>query len=309
MKLVAATLISSPLRIANADITANLKDGVLTVEHVKGSLFGGSLQLAGTVDGSKPALTFDFKGDASNIVIGEALRETSGTNQFGGTVRVTIDGQLNATGISVTGGGTTSQQIKSSMAGGASLGGHIFVGADKTVTAIGGAAAGAVGGVIDNTLGTALGAVGQKGGVGVGNILNAISLVLNRFVNRNNPISGRVDIAGGVLTDKGLAVAGNGATANVSTRTNLAASTTDTTINFVISEDGSAPYLITTARGPISSPSLNVVRGTAKDPPGMVNTLTNAVTNPVQSILPGSGGKSILPSVPLPNPLPNLFGR
>ena len=38
----------------------------------------------------------------------------------------------------------------------------------------------------------------------------------------------------------------------------------------MIAEDGSAPYLITTARGPLSSPSLNVVRGTAKDPPGMI---------------------------------------
>ena len=128
--------------------------------------------------------------------------------------------------------------------------------------------AGAAGGVIDNTLGSALGAVGQRGGVGVGNILNAMALVLNRFINHDSPISGHVDIAGGVVSDKGLVVQGNRATANIATRTNLTASTTDTTINFVIAEDGSAPYLITTARGAISSPSLNVVRGTAKDPPG-----------------------------------------
>ena len=97
--------------------------------------------------------------------------------------------------------------------------------------------------------------------------------MLNRFVNHDSPISGRIDIAGGVLTDKGLVVQGNRATANIATRTNLGNSTTDTTINFMIAEDGSAPYLITTARGPLSSPSLNVVRGTAKDPPGMLSTL------------------------------------
>ena len=45
--------------------------------------------------------------------------------------------------------------------------------------------------------------------------------MLNRFVNRDNPISGRVDIAGGVLTDKGLVVQGDRATANIATRTNL----------------------------------------------------------------------------------------
>jgi hypothetical protein len=158
--------------------------------------------------------------------------------------------------------------------------------------------------VIDNTLGSALGIVGQKGGIGVSNMLNAVSLILNRFVNRNNPISGRVNIAGGVLTDKALVVQGDRATANISTRTELARSTTNTTVNFVIAEDTSAPYLIVTARGPLSSPSLGVSRGRAKDPPGFVNTLeqgAGTVTNPI---------KSLLPNVPVPDiPLPNLFGR
>ena len=177
--------------------------------------------------------------------------------------------------------------------------------------------------MIDNTLGNALGIVGQKGGVAVGNVLNAISLVLNRFVNRDDPISGRVDIAGGVLTDRDVAVQGNRATAHIATRTNLGNSTTDTTINFVLAEDPSAPYLITTARGSLSSPSLNVTRGTAKDPPGMASTLPGVDNIPgvssipgVGSLLPGQGGqqqqqqqqqrqRSPLPSIPLPN----IFGR
>jgi hypothetical protein len=139
------------------------------------------------------------------------------------------------------------------------------------------------------------------------NLLNAISLVLNRFVNHDSPIGGRIDIAGGVLTDKGLAVQGNRATANISTRTNLGASTTDTTINFVIAEDPSAPYLITTARGPLSSPSLNVTRGTGKDPPGMASTLPGVGNIPgIGNLLPGQGGGgSLIPNIPIPN----IFGR
>ena len=175
----------------------------------------------------------------------------------------------------------------------------------KALMVLGGAATGVVGGVIDNTLGTVLGAVGQKGGIGAGNILNAASLLLNRFVNRDNPISGHIDIAGGVLTDKGLAVQGNRSTANISTRTNLAASTTDTTVNFMIAEDTSGPYVTTTARGPISSPSLNVTRGPAKDPPGFVNTLTNGITGGGNNSGGGGGGGSIIPKLPFPN----IFGR
>jgi uncharacterized protein involved in outer membrane biogenesis len=311
LKLVAGTLISSPLRIGNADLAASLKDGVLTVQHFRGSLFGGSLALAGTVNATQPALSFDFKGDANSIILGEMLRSTSGTNQFGSAVKVTVDGKLNANGISLRGSGATSDQIRASMAGGAQLGGHIFIGADRALQMLGSAAAGAASQVIDQTLGSMLGAVGQRGGVAPGNLLNAISLVLNRFVNHDSPIGGHIDIAGGVLTDKGLTVQGNRATARISTRTNLGASTTDTTVNFYIAEDGSAPYLTTTARGAMSSPSLNVTRGTAKDPPGMASTLPGA--QQLQQILPGQSQqqqpgqqqRSLIPNIPIPN----IFGR
>ncbi len=316
VKLAAATLVASGLRIGNASLAATLKDGVLTLSSFRGNLYGGTLAFSGTVNASQPALALDLRGDATGLSLSEMLRSTSGSNQFGSAITVTIDGRLNATGISVRGSGATSDQVRASLAGGANLGGHLFVGADRALQMLGSAAAGAASGVIDNTLGQALGIVGQRGGVGVGNMLNAISLVLNRFVNHDSPISGRVEIAGGVLTDRGLAVQGNRATANVVTRTNLAASTTDTTVNFVIAEDPSAPYLVTTARGPLSSPSLGVSRGTAKDPPGMASTLpipsVPGVGNipGIGNILPGQGGgqqRSPIPNIPLP--IPNIFGR
>lgn len=307
LKLVAGTLVSAPLRIGNADLAASLKDGILTVQHFKGSLYGGSLALAGTVNATRPALSFDFKGDANNIFLGEMLRSTSGTNQFGSAIKVTVDGKLNANGITLRGGGTTSDQIKASMAGGAQLGGHIFIGADRALQMLGSMAAGAAGTVIDQTLGNVLGAVGQRGMTPT-NMLNAITLVLNRFVNHDSPIGGQIEIAGGVLTDRGLSVQGNRATARISTRTNLGARTTDTTVNFYIAEDGSAPYLTTTARGSMSSPSLNVTRGSAKDPPGMASTLPGAqqLQQLEQQILPGQP-RSIIPNIPIP--LPNIFGR
>jgi hypothetical protein len=304
LKLVAGTLVNSPLRIGNADLSASLKDGILTVQHFKGSLYGGSLALAGTVNATRPALSFDFKGDANNIILGEMLRSTSGSNEFGSAVKVTVDGKLNANGITVRGGGTTSDQIRASMAGGAQLGGHIFIGADRALQMLGSMAAGAASTVIDQTLGNVLGAVGQRG-MSPTSMLNAISLVLNRFVNHDSPIGGQIDIAGGVLTDKGLTVQGNRATARISTRTNLGASTTDTTVNFYIAEDGSAPYLITTARGSMSSPSLNVSRGSAKDPPGMASTLPGAQQlQQLEQILPGQP-RSLIPNIPIPH----IFGR
>lgn len=304
VKLAAATLVMPPLRLSNADLAATLKDGVLTISHFKGALYGGSLVLSGVVNGSQPAMSFDLKGDATSIYLGEMLRGTSGTNQFGSTVKVTIDGRLSATGITLKGSGATSDQIMRSMTGGAQLGGHVFAGADKALLAIGSVATGAAGAVIDNTLGNVLGALGGNRNA-ASNLLSAISLVLNRFANHDSPISGRIDIAGGVVSDKGLVVQGNRATANVHTRTNLVASTTDTTVNFVIAEDTSAPYLITTVRGPTSRPSFNVVRGSAKDPPGFVNTLTGGSSGTQQQPQQQQQQRSLIPGLPIPNP----FGR
>jgi uncharacterized protein involved in outer membrane biogenesis len=300
-KLVAGTLVSSPLRLNNADIAFTLKDGLLTLQHLKGGLYGGTIDLDGTIDARKPALAIDFKGDAKGISLGEALRSTSGTNVFGGKVRVTVDGQLNATGITLKGAGATREQLRGSMVGGLQLGGYVFAGADKALITLGSTAAGAVGGVVDNTLGNVLGVVGARSPT---NLLTAASVLLNRFVNRNNPISGHLDIAGGMLTDKSLVISGDRATANIVTRTNLVNSTTSTTVNFMLAEDPSAPYIVASINGPLSNPSYSVNRGSGRDPPGVVNTLTNAVPN----IIPGVG--NVLPKVPLPNlPLPNLFGR
>ena len=120
-KLVAATLISPPLRIGNADLAATLKDGALTISHFKGALYGGSLDFSGVVNASQPALAIDLKGEATSIYLGEMLRSIRGSNQFGGTIPITIDGRLNATGVSVRAGGTTADQIRSSLAGGAQL--------------------------------------------------------------------------------------------------------------------------------------------------------------------------------------------
>ena len=112
-----------------------------------------------------------------------------------------------------------------------------------------------------------------------------------------------------------LTTSGNEASILRDSRTSLAASTTDTTINFMIAEDGSAPYIIATARGPFSKLSYNAVRGSAKDPPGMANTLTttvpkatpNAVPNIVPGLGDGGGGGGQRP--PINIPIPNIFGR
>ena len=174
--------------------------------------------------------------------------------------------------------------------------------ADRFLQVLGRLPRALAGGVIDLTLGNVMSVLGEKGGVGIGNLLNAISLVLNCFVNHDNALSGNVEIAGGVLTDRNLTLQGNRARANIVTRTDLANATTDSTINFMLAEEPSAPYLIVTARGPMGSPSFNAVRGSASDPPGFTGIFRNLPHVPLPSIsIP-------IPHIPTPQ-IPNIFRR
>ena len=96
-------------------------------------------------------------------MLGEMLRSTRGSNQFGSAIKVTIDGRLNATGIAVRGRRHDLRPAQE-LDGGrrAASAATSIVGADKALRFLGSARAGAAGGVIDNTLGNALGIVGQR---------------------------------------------------------------------------------------------------------------------------------------------------
>src|SRR5262249_33550350 len=150
----------------------------------------GTINFSGTVDGTRPSLSFDFKGEARDIKLGELMRHSSGTNEIGSLIRITLDGSISATDVALRGSGTSVAELRSSLAGGAQLNGHIVARADRFLQILGSAATGAVGGAIDITLGNLMSAFGDKGGVGVGNLLNAISLVLNRYINHDNALAG-----------------------------------------------------------------------------------------------------------------------
>jgi uncharacterized protein involved in outer membrane biogenesis len=300
LKVSAASVGGGPVPLDKAEIAATLKDGVLTVSRFTGGFDGGTIALSGVIDGSKPSLSFDLKGEAMGIDIAQVLRRQSGSNEVGSLIRITLDGRVDATGIALRGAGTTVAELRSSLAGGAELMGHIQARADRFLALLGSAATGAVGGAIDLTLGNIMSALGERGGVGVGNLLNAISLVLYRYVNNDNVLAGHIDVANGLATDRNLTLRGNGVTAGIATRTDLARGTTDTTINFVLAEVPSASYLIITARGPIAAPAFSAARGPAPDPPGVFDKLPRLPSVTLPSIP--------LPHVPLPH-IPNPFGR
>jgi hypothetical protein len=230
IKLATSVLTLSPLRVTYGDLSATIKNGVLTVNQLTGQFYGGAVDLSGTVDATGSALALDFKGSVRGIYLGELLRSTATTNHFGSSLTISLDGEVLATDIAIKGAGRSSDEIRNSLSGSASIGGYIYAAVDKGMVSLGVIGASLTG-------------------------MDAAALVLRQFVNRKNTLSGRVDIAANQVRTETLTVQGQDMTAHVASTTSVLAGTTDTTIAFVTPDNMSS--LFTTVKGPLSGPAMN----------------------------------------------------
>ena len=230
IKLATSVLTLSPLRVTYGDLSATIKNGVLTVNQLTGQFYGGAVDFSGTVDATGPALALDFKGSVRGIYLGELLRSTATTNRFGSSLTISLNGEVLATDIAIKGVGRSSDEIRNSLSGSASIGGYIYAAVDKGMVSLGVIGASLTG-------------------------MDAAALVLRQFVNRKNILSGRVDIAANQVRTETLTVQGQDMTAHVASTTSVLAGTTDTTIAFVTPDNMSS--LFTTVTGPLSAPAMN----------------------------------------------------
>lgn len=229
IKLATSVLTLSPLRVTYGDLSATLKNGVLTVNQLTGQFYGGAVDFSGTVNATGPALALDFKGSVRGIYLGQLLRSTATTNRFGSSLTVSLNGEILATDIEIKGAGSSSDEIRDSLSGGASIGGYIYAAVDKGMVTWGVIGASLTG-------------------------MDAAALVLRQFVNRRNILSGRVEIGANLVRTETLTVQGQDMTAHVASTTSVLAGTTDTTIAFVTPDNTSS--LFTTVKGPLSAPAM-----------------------------------------------------
>ena len=82
------------------------------------------------------------------------------------------------------------------------------------------------------------------------------SMMLKGFVDRQSTVSGRLVLQGGTVSTDNQTVQGQNATAYVTSRTSLPASTTDTSVRI---SSGSRQFVVT-FKGPLSSPVVNTAR-------------------------------------------------
>jgi len=241
VKLETSAVEVASIKIAYADLEATLRGGMGTISKLTGQFYGGAVDFSGTVDATKNALVVDLKGSLQGIYFGEMLRGTAGTNSFGNdNLTVAVDGKINVMDISVRGSGRTTEEIRDSLTGHGQVSGALYPVVAKGSLGLASFATG-VGSIFSTEMGFG-------------------SAVLSAFINHQSSIAGEITIANGTVSLNNHTVQGQNAVAQITSRTSLAAATTDTTIALDTGRRGSADYVVT-VKGPVSSPTMTTRGG------------------------------------------------
>ncbi|HKU98377.1 MAG TPA: AsmA family protein [Vineibacter sp.] len=247
---IAAPVISkAPWRLENAVLKASLKGGVLTIARLAGGVYGGTIDLSGTLSALNSS--FDAKLAASNINVGTAARALGDTKRVDGgvSVNLALSGSLASTAdiiASLNGDGKVSGNVRFNASAEEQLGGKLAGSALKG-------------------LGKRLDKITGGSGVGdeLGDLRAALKVANERFANRTGPVAGTIAIRNGNLHTKDLRVDGNRAWAITEADVNLPAWTMVAITNVFVEESPQAPYVIVKQKGPVDNPSRSVDRGPA----------------------------------------------
>ncbi|HYI05676.1 MAG TPA: AsmA family protein [Reyranella sp.] len=241
VKLETSAVEIASIKVAYADLEATLRGGICTISKLTGQFYGGAVDFSGTVDATRNALAVDLKGSLQGIYFGEMLRGTAGTNSFGNdNLTVAVDGKVNVMDISVRGSGRTTEEIRDSLTGRGQVTGSLYPIVAKGSLGLASFATG-VGSIFSTEMGFG-------------------SAVLSAFINHQSNIAGEVTIANGTVSLDKHTVQGQNAVAQITSRTSLAAATTDTTIALDTGRRGPADYVVT-VKGPVSSPTMTTRGG------------------------------------------------
>jgi AsmA-like protein len=236
-----ATTIAS-LQVNYADLEATLRDGVLKISRLTGQFYGGAVDFTGTIDASGQMVVVDLTGSLQGIYLGPLLRGAAGTNSFGDpNLTITVDGTLSALGIQLKGRGSSSEEIRNNLTGTAGLSGFVY----PVVT----------NGSLDFA----------RFATSVGSLFSANmafgSALLQGFVNRQNPIAGRLSIGGGAVTLHNPTVAGANTTATITSTTSLATETTNTVVSINTGNDRTPSDFVINVTGSLAKPTVTTGRG------------------------------------------------
>ena len=241
LSLQADTMTLTSLTVGHAEIEAALVRGVIKVSKLAGTFYGGAAELAGTIDASGSALAVDLLGAVHGIALDQLLKGTVGKNTLSSSgFSIAIEGKVDATDLRITGAGISSQEIRNALSGAAMVNGFLHPIVIDGSPAFAQFAA-SIGGIFSDGLAFD-------------------SQVLKSFVDRQNPISGRISLGAGGLSLENQTIQGVSAVADVNGRVNFAESAIESVVTL---QNGNDRY-VTTVKGPLSSPDLNTTRSSSR---------------------------------------------
>jgi hypothetical protein len=233
------------LKLDELGLEATLRNGLLTVGRFAAGVYGGSVELAGTVDATKDTLGIDLKGNLRGVDLGQLLRGTAGRNSFGNEhLMLAVDGKVDITDLAIEGGGRSVDELRDALVGRGRIGGHL----DTSV---------------------ASGSLGMASfATGIGRIFSTElgfgSAMLAGFVNHQSTLAGDLGLANNIVTLRKQTVRGNNALASIDGDLNLREGVTDTTVRLDVGVTDTIDYVFT-VKGPLSDPVFATRGGTAKD--------------------------------------------
>jgi len=241
LSLQADTMTIASLTVGHAELDAALTRGVIKVSKLAGTFYGGEAELAGTIDASGSALAVDLLGAVRGIALDQLLKGTVGKNTLSSSgFSIAIEGKVDAMDLHVTGAGISSQEIRNALSGAATVNGFLHPI------------------VIDGSPAFAQFAASIGGIFSDGLAFDA--QVLKSFIDRQNPLSGRISLGAGGLSLENQTIQGASAVADINGRVNFAESAIDSVVTL---QNGSDRY-VTTVKGPLSSPDLNTTRSSSR---------------------------------------------
>jgi uncharacterized protein involved in outer membrane biogenesis len=241
-------------RLEGAELAATLSDGLLDLDRLTGTLFGGSVRANGTLDARDTAAA-SLVIDAQQVSSGPLLARAFGLQALDGPVDLQAD--LNAKGANPN-------AMIASLAGEGSLSGRVtvdprlFLGPQAgRLLDRNGASGGQLGQQLSDMLGDAFGAQ-----VKIGGLSEALDFVGTTFTQERARLTGSFGVADGIVTTGDLTLDGLEGRAETRGQINLPNWRLDLTTELFRARDApDAPFVVTRQTGSLNAPNVAITGG------------------------------------------------
>ena len=224
-------LLLDRVRMENTDLRAALTDGRIDLERFMGTLYDGSLRIAGSAT-TGAGMAADFTVNASEVQVGNLLRASSGFDRVSGPLSLSADLKTR---------GDSEAELVSGLNGAGELSGSVLVTAKA-----------------EEQLGAALlGVLGEKVKE-VRGLTDTTSTLFNAFAGSPAALTGTFSVEQGVLRTVDTRLQGRNAYALTHGNASLPAWELKSRTDVFRAGDGETPYLTASLSGPLDEPNVRI---------------------------------------------------